>query len=120
MTGQKEKEEKGEKEEEKKLLRACGRTDGPTKGSTRGPKNLLHGMETELLYDLFTWLGDVEYGFFRVFFSGCCKNRRKEADSYSIDENNVYGTYNRGSIEDGEYGDNDVMEVKDNNDYYEC
>ena len=25
-----------------------------------------NGMETELLYDLFTWLGDVEYGFFRV------------------------------------------------------
>ena len=39
MTGQKEKEEKGEKEEEKKFLRACGRTDGPTKGNTRGPKN---------------------------------------------------------------------------------
>ena len=59
MTGQKEKEEKGEKEEEKKFLRACGRTDGPTIGSTRGPrgpKNLLHGMETELLYDLFTWI----------------------------------------------------------------
>ena len=46
-----------------------GRTDGPTKGCTRGPrgpKSLLHGMETELLYDLFTWLGDVENGFFRV------------------------------------------------------
>ena len=98
----------------------------PTEGSTRGPrgpKNLLHGMETELLYDLFTWLGDVENGFFRVqyiSFLGCCKNRRKEADSFSIDENNVYGMYNRGSIEDGEYGDDDVMEVKDNNDYYEC
>ena len=40
MTGQKEgkKEKEEEKEEEKKFLHKGGRTDGPIKGSTRGPR----------------------------------------------------------------------------------
>ena len=35
------------------------------------------------------------------------------------DLNPVYGTYSRGSMDEGEYGDGDVVEAKDYNPYYE-
>ena len=44
--------------------------------------------------------------------------KQKKAATYKVDENLVYGTYSRGSMEDGEYGDGDVVEVVDANDYY--
>ena len=37
---------------------------------------------------------------------------------WKVDTNDVYGTYSRGEGEEGEYGDGDVVEVIDNNDYY--
>ena len=40
-------------------------------------------------------------------------------DIVHTDENHVYGTYSRGSLEDGEYGDGDVVEIIDTNLYYE-
>ena len=44
-----------------------------------------------------------------------CKRR----EWWKVDTNEeVYGTYGRGEEEDGEYGDGDVMEVEDTNDYY--
>ena len=48
------------------------------------------------------------------------KNERKSeaACNFNTDENHVYGTYSRGSREDGEYGDGDVVEVTDTNEYY--
>ena len=47
------------------------------------------------------------------------KSEKKKKDvHYNIDENHVYGTYSRGSIEDGEYGDGDVVEIIDTNVYY--
>ena len=39
-------------------------------------------------------------------------------DIVHTDENHVYGTYSRGSMEDGEYGDGDVVEIIDTNVYY--
>ena len=46
------------------------------------------------------------------------KSTRESAESFKMDENHVYGIYSRGSMEDGEYGDGDVMEVTDTNYYY--
>ena len=47
------------------------------------------------------------------------KNERKSkaTSNFYTDENHSYGTYGRGSREDGEYGDGDVMEVTDTNQY---
>ena len=46
------------------------------------------------------------------------KTTKKNTGVFKTDENYVYGTYSRGSKEDGEYGDGDVVEVIDTNDYY--
>ena len=47
------------------------------------------------------------------------KRRAKAAEeSMDIDENDTYGTYARGSWDEGEYGDGDVVEVVDNNVLY--
>ena len=44
--------------------------------------------------------------------------KKKKGEVFHTDENHVYGTYSRGSIEDGEYGDGDVVEIIDTNVYY--
>ena len=36
------------------------------------------------------------------------------------DENDVYGTYSRGSDDEGEYGDGDRVYVMDTNSNYSC
>ena len=46
------------------------------------------------------------------------KTQRSNEDTFRTDENHVYGTYSRGSLEDGEYGDGDVVEFTDNNETY--
>ena len=45
------------------------------------------------------------------------KQKIKE-ETFRADENHVYGTYSRGSVDGGEYGDGDVVEFTDTNDYY--
>ena len=37
----------------------------------------------------------------------------------AVDFNPVYGTYNRGSMDEGDYGDDDQAQVVDKNEYYE-
>ena len=46
--------------------------------------------------------------------------RRKKPDAPQADTdiNPVYGTYSRGSMDDGDYGDGDRVEVEDVNDNY--
>ena len=56
-----------------------------------------------------------------VLALGCVwrKRRVKAAEEeMDIDENDTYGTYARGSWDEGEYGDGDVVEVVDNNELY--
>ena len=44
--------------------------------------------------------------------------KKKKDEVFHTDENHVYGTYSRGSVESGEYGDGDVVEIIDTNVYY--
>ena len=55
-----------------------------------------------------------------VIFLICKKTKEKKSkqEHFRTDENHVYGTYSRGSVEDGEYGDGDVVEFTDNNENY--
>ena len=46
------------------------------------------------------------------------KTQKSKQEHFRTDENHVYGTYSRGSVEDGEYGDGDVVEFTDNNETY--
>ena len=46
------------------------------------------------------------------------KTQKSNEDTFRTDENHVYGTYSRGSVEDGQYGDGDVVEFTDNNETY--
>ena len=46
------------------------------------------------------------------------KTQRSNEDTFRTDENHVYGSYSRGSMEDGDYGDGDVVEFTDNNETY--
>ena len=46
------------------------------------------------------------------------KSAKKMDEQFNTDENHVYGTYSRGSVESGEYGDGDVVEIIDTNVYY--
>ena len=48
-----------------------------------------------------------------------CMRKKKTPEVPRPDLNPVYGTYSRGSMEEGEYGDGDVVEAKDYNPYYE-
>ena len=51
----------------------------------------------------------------------CFLRRRVKSDehpAYNIDENDVYGTYGRGWDGEGDYGDGDVVEAVDNNQWY--
>ena len=43
---------------------------------------------------------------------------RRARDWLMVEENSDYGTYSRGYDGEGEYGDGDVQEVIDTNDYY--
>ena len=45
--------------------------------------------------------------------------KKKTPEVPRPDLNPVYGTYSRGSMDEGEYGDGDVVEAKDYNPYYE-
>ena len=48
------------------------------------------------------------------------KDKKDKADNnFNTDENHVYGTYSRGSMEEGEYGDGDRVYAIDTNVYYE-
>ena len=51
-----------------------------------------------------------------------CKKRietkQKAANTMHTDENHIYGTYSRGSMGEGDYGDGDRMYAIDTNDYY--
>ena len=51
-----------------------------------------------------------------------CVRKRKaktsRGEDIQTDENHTYGTYARGYDGEGEYGDGDIVEVVDNNDYY--
>ena len=42
----------------------------------------------------------------------------KEPDSIDLPMNPIYGIYRRGWNGEGEYGDGDIVEVFDTNDYY--
>ena len=46
------------------------------------------------------------------------KSEKRKDEVFHTDENHVYGTYSRGSVESGEYGDGDVIEIIDTNVYY--
>ena len=48
-----------------------------------------------------------------------CMRKKKTPEAPRPDLNPVYGTYSRWSMEEGEYGDGDVVEAKDFNPYYE-
>ena len=47
------------------------------------------------------------------------ERKSKDANDFHTDENHVYGTYNRGSMEEGDYGDGDRVYVVDTNVYYQ-
>ena len=55
-----------------------------------------------------------------VFAIVLIRKRKKKTprENYDTDENHTYGTYARGWDGEGDYGDGDVVEVVDNNDYY--
>ena len=43
----------------------------------------------------------------------------KAETTFDTDENHVFGTYSRGWEAEGEYGDGDIVEITDTNDYYQ-
>ena len=53
-----------------------------------------------------------------VFFKKRNERKSKADNDFNTDENHVYGTYSRGSMEEGEYGDGDRVYAVDANDYY--
>ena len=44
--------------------------------------------------------------------------KQGRVEEIRITPNDLYGTYSRGDDGEGEYGDGDIVEVVDNNDYY--
>ena len=46
------------------------------------------------------------------------RRKKPEAPKTDTDDNPIYGTYSRGSMDEGDYGDGDIVEAVDINDYY--